>query len=67
MAWVLILFCFSGGYPAVAMHDFADQSACDAALHAAVSMEKKIKGIPQVRGQCVPKASGGSAGQSDAK
>ncbi len=64
-AWVLILFCFSGGYPSVAMHDFADKPACDAALNAAVDLEKKMKGIPQVRGTCVPQsskeASGGNA------
>jgi hypothetical protein len=29
--WVLILFYFNGGSPAVAMHDFSNKTACEQA------------------------------------
>jgi hypothetical protein len=53
--WVLIVFYFSGGSPAVAMHDFSNKTVCEQAAVAASAVQKELKGIPQVRGLCVPK------------
>ena len=53
--WVLILFYFSGGSPAVAMHDFSNKTACEQAAVAASAVQKELKGIPQIRGLRVSK------------
>ncbi len=53
--WVLILFYFSGGNPSVAMHDFGNKTACEAALKGASAVQSQLKGIPQVIGTCVSK------------
>jgi hypothetical protein len=54
--WVLILFYFSGGNPSLAMHDFGSKAACEHVLSAAVAVQAELKGIPQIRGVCVPKS-----------
>jgi hypothetical protein len=51
--WVLILFHFSGGNPAVAMHDSSNKASCEHALAAPSAVQ--LRGIPQVTGVCVPK------------
>lgn len=57
MTWVLIVLYFSGGPTAVAMHDFADQKACETAAAKVMALQSEMKGIPQVKAVCTPKSS----------
>ena len=53
--WVLILFYFSSGIASVAIHDFLNKAACEQALKSAEAVQSQLRGIPQIRGVCVPK------------
>lgn len=55
--WVLMIFYFSSGAPAIAMHDFADQAACERAAAKAQSVQGTLKGYPQIVAVCSPKSS----------